>query len=89
MNVVLYTKNDCPYCNNAKTLLQSKGIGYTEMKLNEDFTREFLLENYPSAKSFPVIVLDGFYIGGYDQLRTKLNESLNTTQKLLNEGNDV
>lgn len=89
MNVVLYTKNDCPYCNNAKTLLQSKGIGYTEMKLNEDFTREFLLENYPSAKSFPVIVLDGFYIGGYDQLRTKLNESLNTTQKLLNEGSNV
>lgn len=87
MNVMIYTKNDCPYCVNAKTLLQTKGIGYTEMKLNEDFTREFLLENYPSAKSFPVIVLDGFYIGGYDQLKTKLNESINTTQKLLNEDN--
>lgn len=85
MNVVVYTKNDCPYCNSAKTLLTTKGLGYTEMKLNEDFTREFLLENFPSAKTFPVIVVDGFYIGGYEQLKTKLNESLNNTQKLLNE----
>lgn len=85
MNVLIYTKPDCPYCTSAKTLLSTKGIGYTEMKLNEDFTREFLLENYPTAKTFPVIVLDGFYIGGYEQLKTKLNESLNNTQKLLNE----
>lgn len=86
MNVVIYTKDACPYCNSAKTLLTTKGLGYTEMKLNEDFTREFLLENFPSAKTFPVIVVDGFYIGGYEQLKTKLNESLNNTQKLLNEG---
>lgn len=86
MNVIVYTKNNCSYCTNAKTLLISKGISYTEMKLNEDFTREFLLENYPTAKTFPVIIVDGFYIGGYDQLKNKLNESINTTQKLLNEG---
>lgn len=89
MNVVIYTKEDCSYCTNAKTLLSTKGIGYTEMKLNEDFTRDFLVENYPSAKSFPLIVIDGFYIGGYEQLKTKLNESANGTQKLLNEGNNA
>jgi len=89
MNVVIYTKENCPYCTNAKTLLSTKGISYTEMKLNEDFTRDFLLENYPSAKSFPLIVIDGFYIGGYEQLKTKLNESSNNTQKLLNEGNII
>jgi hypothetical protein len=46
-----------------------------------------LVENYPSAKSFPLIIIDGFYIGGYEQLKNKLNESSDTTQKLLNEGN--
>lgn len=89
MNVVIYTKDACPYCTNAKTLLTTKGVPYTEMKLNEDFTREYLLENFPSAKTFPVIVVDGFNIGGYDQLRQMLNESLNTTQKLLNEATNT
>jgi glutaredoxin len=88
MNIVIYTKDNCSFCLNAKTLLSSKGIGYTEMKLNEDFTREYLLENYPSAKTFPVIIVDGFYIGGYEQLKNKMNESVNNTQKLLNEGYD-
>jgi glutaredoxin len=87
MNVVIYTKENCSFCTNTKTLLATKGIGYTEMKLNEDFTREYLVENYPSAKSFPLIIIDGFYIGGYEQLKNKLNESSDTTQKLLNEGN--
>jgi hypothetical protein len=53
--------------------------------LNRDFTREQLLETYPTAKSFPVVVLDGFYIGGYTQLAEKLNEVNNSTQQLLNE----
>jgi hypothetical protein len=58
---------------------------FTEKMLNRDFTREQLLETYPTAKSFPVVVLDGFYIGGYTQLAEKLNEANNTTQQLLNE----
>ena len=44
MNVILYTKDACSYCTNAKLLLNSKGISYTEYKIGEDFTRETLLE---------------------------------------------
>ena len=43
MNVILYTKDACSYCTNAKLLLNSKGISYTEYKIGEDFTRETLL----------------------------------------------
>ena len=85
MNIIIYTKDDCSYCVNAKSFLSMKGFSFVEMKLNEDFTREFLLENFPTAKTFPAIVIDGFYIGGYEQLKTKLNESINKTQKLLIE----
>jgi glutaredoxin 3 len=68
-------------------LLSSKGLSYNELKLNEDFTRENLLELFPSAKSFPVIVVDGFNIGGFDQLRQRLDEEFKpTTQRLLTEG---
>ena len=68
-------------------LLASRGIGYNEMKLNEDFTRENLLELFPSAKSFPVIVVDGFNIGGFEQLRQRIDEDFKpTSQRLLTEG---
>ena len=86
MNVVIYTKKNCSFCTNAKMLLANRGMGYTELKLNEDFTRENLLEMYPSAHSFPVIVVDGFNIGGYTELNKMLNEETQNTKKLLNEG---
>lgn len=85
MNVVVYTKENCSYCSSAKMLLSSKGIGYTEYKLNEDFSRETLLENFPEAKTFPVIVVDGFNIGGYSQLKKMLDEQATSTQKFLSE----
>ena len=86
MNVILYTKDNCSYCTNAKLLLTSKGMSYTEYKLGEDFTRETLLEMFPSAKTFPVIVIDGFNIGGYVQLKEKLSEQSNEPKKFLIEG---
>jgi len=84
-NVVIWSKPDCPYCVRAKTALSKNGIYYEEKVLDRDFTREHLLETYPTAKTFPVIVVDGFYIGGYSQLAEKLNEELNKPQILLNE----
>jgi glutaredoxin 3 len=85
MNVTIYTKENCSFCTNAKMLLASKGISYKEMKLNEDFTRDYLLELYPSAATFPVVVVDGFNIGGFTQLQKMINEQTNQTGKFLAE----
>jgi glutaredoxin len=70
MSIVIYTKEDCVYCSMAKNLLNSKNIPYTEKVLSLDFTREELLAAHSLAKTFPVIVVDGFYIGGYTNLVT-------------------
>ena len=86
MMVELYTKPDCPYCSRAKTLLRDQQISFTEYKLNEDYTREILSDKFPEAKTFPVVVMDGFRIGGYTELRQKLFEETVDTRKLLNEG---
>jgi len=85
MKVTLYTKQNCSYCSQAKVLLASKNISYTELKLDSDFTRETLLEMFPSAATFPVVVVDGFNIGGFSQLQTIINEQTTSTAKLLNE----
>ena len=84
-HVEIWSKQDCPYCSRAKSILTLNNIPFQEMMLDRDFTREMLLEKYPTAKTFPVVVVDGFYIGGYTQLQEKLNEQNESKQRLLNE----
>lgn len=84
MMIEMYTKDDCSYCSAAKALLTTKGITFTENKLGIHFTREMLKEKFPMAQTFPVIVVDNFYIGGYNQLREHLDKS-DSSQQLLNE----
>ena len=87
MNIILYTKPDCVFCSNAKALLRDKQIPFMEYKLNEDFTREILLSKFPEASTYPVIVIDNFRIGGFNELRAVLNEeSKNNNLKFLIEG---
>lgn len=85
MAIEIYSKNDCSFCDKAKQLLRMHGKDYLEYKLDEDFTREVLLTKFPEAKTFPVIVVDGFNIGGYDQLSKYITEERLDNRKLLNE----
>jgi len=67
---IVWTKTVCPYCVNAKNLLDSKGIEYEERNLETgEWTKEQLLEAVPGARTVPQIFIDGKHIGGYDQLK--------------------
>ena len=85
-NVEVYSKPDCPYCNKAKHLLKTMSIPFSESTLNKDFTREFIVDKFPHAKTYPIIVVDVFYIGGFSQLQERINEEYKDTAQLLNEG---
>lgn len=70
MEVVIYSKEQCPYCDMAKNWMKSKNIAFTEHKIGTNgFTRENLLEAVPSARTVPQIVIDGKLVGGWDDLR--------------------
>lgn len=86
MHVKLYTKEHCPYCVNAKNVLDWKRIPYELYQLNVDFTRETIKEQYPNARTFPIVVIDGFHIGGFNELNKMIQEQTNISQRLLNEG---
>ena len=73
--ITVYSKNNCPFCDRAKALLESKGIPYEERKIGDGYTKEELLEAVPTARSVPQIFLDNEYVGGFNELRTKLTES--------------
>ena len=66
--VEIYSKDNCPYCDKAKNLLEMKNMEYIEYKLDKDFSRDEILEWFPGVKTFPIITLDKKYIGGYNEL---------------------
>lgn len=72
MKVEIYTKDNCPYCVQAKNLFKSKGWEYTEHFINED-TRTTLLEELTTRigttpRTVPQIFIDDQAIGGYTDL---------------------
>lgn len=84
MIVEVYSKDGCSYCTAAVNLLKSKDIKFNEQKLGIHFTREMLIEKFPHAKTFPVIVVDGMHIGGYNELNEELRKR-DSGQTLLTE----
>jgi glutaredoxin len=73
MAIVIYSKDECSFCDKARELLRSQGKFFIEYKLERDFSRETIKALYPTAKTFPVITIDSRYVGGYNEL-SKLHE---------------
>jgi glutaredoxin len=72
MTAIVWSKDNCPYCDQAKALLKQKGIEIQERKIGHGYTREDLLEAVPNARTVPQIFLDGNLIGGFTELKTHL-----------------
>lgn len=69
---IVWSKNHCPFCDQAKALLTQRGIEYTEKKIGEGFTREDLLQAVPTARTVPQIFLNEEYVGGFTELKQRL-----------------
>lgn len=72
MKAIVWSKDQCPYCDQAKNLLKSKGIEFEERNVSRDWTREQLLEAVPNARTVPQIFLDEELVGGFNELRQRL-----------------
>lgn len=82
--LIVYSKANCPQCDNAKGLLKLKEIQFNEIKVDQDkVARKWLMEQ--GHRSVPQLYLDGelFVENGFtglskltdDQLKEKLNVS--------------
>ena len=78
MKAIVWSKDQCPYCDQAKALLKSRNIEFEERNVSQDWTREQLLEAVPNARTVPQIFLDEELVGGFNELRTRL-----TTESLI------
>jgi glutaredoxin 3 len=66
--IQIYTTRWCGYCVRAKTLLESRGISFEEISLDDDpdFRRRLL--DLTGGWTVPQILIDDRPIGGYSEL---------------------
>lgn len=67
--VIIWSKYNCNYCDQAKAMLTAKGITFEEKKIGDGYTKEDLLEAVPTARTVPQIFLDEKLIGGFTELK--------------------
>lgn len=72
MNIVIYSKANCPACVTAKRLLDDKGVGYEERDVQEHALE--LLLKHPDARQMPQIFIDGQRVGGLAGLQAALKQ---------------
>jgi glutaredoxin len=75
--ITVYSKNNCPFCDRAKALLESKEIPFQVIKMEDDpDARDFLMDQ--GLRSVPQIFKDGVLLpGGYQGLAGKDEEFFN------------
>jgi glutaredoxin 3 len=66
--IQMYTTRWCGYCVRAKTLLESRGIPFEEISLDDDPGFRRRLVELTGGWTVPQIVIDGRPIGGYAEL---------------------
>lgn len=66
--VVIYTTLGCPYCADAKELLDKKGIKYEEIQVDKDPSKLAEMMKLSQRRSVPQIFIGKKSIGGFDEL---------------------
>ena len=75
MNIVIYSKSNCPNCTTAKRLLDSKGIGYTDYDVETDIGHKKMLAQVDAQyRQMPQIFIEGQRVGGLAGLQAALKE---------------
>ena len=67
--VTIYTKPYCPYCIRAVSLLEKKGVDFTEIEAAFDpAVRAEMVQKAHGRTTFPQIFIGERHIGGCDEM---------------------
>jgi glutaredoxin len=75
MRAIVWSKDNCAFCDQAKALLEQRNIEYEERKIGDGYTREDLLEAVPTARTVPQIFVNNNHVGGFTELRKYIEET--------------
>jgi glutaredoxin 3 len=66
--VRVYSTAFCPYCVMAKRLLDSKGVAYQEIRVDQDLERRSEMMTLSGRRTVPQIFVGDTHVGGFDDL---------------------
>ena len=66
--VKMYSTRFCPYCIRARTLLESKGVAYTDIGVDGDPQLRSEMMSLSGRRTVPQIWIDDLHVGGFDDL---------------------
>lgn len=73
LNVEVWSQTNCPACVEAKRLLETHAVKYTECMIGiNGYSKKDLMSKVPDARSVPQILVNGELIGGLPALKQYL-----------------
>ena len=64
MQAVVYTKENCQWCDRVKQLFNAVEIDYLEYKYNRDFSKSQFYDEFGEGATFPQVSIGTKHIGG-------------------------
>ena len=74
MDVKIYSKVNCVFCDKAKFTLKKHNPKI--LILDKDFSRDEFFKIFPNARTFPQIIIDKEHVGGYSELKNWIEKNL-------------
>ena len=84
--IEVYSTDNCPWCDHAKSLLRTRGLDFEEIDISSDQTRTLEMIERSGRRTVPQVFIDDEPIGGFNEptmidLPDKLDEGHTTVTK--------
>ena len=67
--ILIYTSNNCTFCNSAKELLINKKLKFEEINISENVgLKEEMVKKTNGLMTVPQIFINSKHIGGFEEL---------------------
>jgi len=66
--VEVYSTDNCPWCERAKSLLRARGLDFEEIDISSDQASALEMTERSGRRTVPQIFIDTVHIGGFDEL---------------------
>jgi len=66
--IEVYSTDNCPWCERAKSLLRARGLDFEETDISSDQASALEMTKRSGRRTVPQIFIDNVHIGGFDEL---------------------
>lgn len=67
-DIIIYSKEHCPFCDKAKQLLDHKGASYEEVRVDLNSDELQTMMDRSGRRTVPQIFIGDRHIGGFDDM---------------------